>query len=317
MMCRGEGGAATGSTNPRDQASSSPAASSRSSSRSARNRQLRRVPGRRPLRPSRCRNAATVSGALTWITRSRSPTSMPELERGRGHDHAVPALGERQLRPPPLVKRQRRVDQVRGDAELPQLRAELLDEPLGVAEDQALLAPVQRRDDLGGVFHGPHVVQLDVRVRCGLSGGDRLGFVRTVPACCRALRFRLRRDDDPGALPGGRSLQPRQQLAPGCRRSPTARSAGAGGPRCATAVPGRRAGASPGPRRRRHAPRPRSRPAGRRTAAGGPRSVLTSMDSSDSGVVSSRSGGSASMDLRRDAGVSPCQSATRRPTQAP
>ena len=103
-----------------------------------------------------------------------------ELKRGRGHDHAVPPLGERQLRPPPLVKRQRRVDQVRGDAELPQLRAELLDEPLGVAEDEALLAPVQRRDDLGGVRHAPHVVQLDVRVRCGQGGGDRLGFVRTV-----------------------------------------------------------------------------------------------------------------------------------------
>ena len=35
------------------------------------------LPGRRPVRPIRCRNAATVGGQLTWITRSRSPTSMP------------------------------------------------------------------------------------------------------------------------------------------------------------------------------------------------------------------------------------------------
>jgi len=31
------------------------------------------------------------------------------LNRGRGHDHAVPALGERQLRPAPLIQRQRRM----------------------------------------------------------------------------------------------------------------------------------------------------------------------------------------------------------------
>lgn len=43
----------------------------------ARNNALRVAPGRRPVRTSLCKNEATVSGASIWITRSRSPTSMP------------------------------------------------------------------------------------------------------------------------------------------------------------------------------------------------------------------------------------------------
>ncbi len=43
----------------------------------ARNRQLRRVPARRPARPGLCRNEATLVGASIWITRSKSPTSTP------------------------------------------------------------------------------------------------------------------------------------------------------------------------------------------------------------------------------------------------
>lgn len=39
--------------------------------------QLREAPGRRPVRPIRCRKEATVGGPLIWMTRSRSPTSMP------------------------------------------------------------------------------------------------------------------------------------------------------------------------------------------------------------------------------------------------
>ena len=38
---------------------------------------LRPVPGRRPVRPSRCRTDGTVVGASIWMTRSRSPTSIP------------------------------------------------------------------------------------------------------------------------------------------------------------------------------------------------------------------------------------------------
>lgn len=38
---------------------------------------FRAVPGRRPVRPSRCSIDATLRVAPSWITRSRSPTSMP------------------------------------------------------------------------------------------------------------------------------------------------------------------------------------------------------------------------------------------------
>ena len=34
------------------------------------------MPARRPVRPNRCENEATVAGASTWITRSGSPTSI-------------------------------------------------------------------------------------------------------------------------------------------------------------------------------------------------------------------------------------------------
>jgi integrase len=50
-----------------------------------------------------------------------------------------------------FVERQGGVDQVGCDAEFPQLRAKLFDELLGVAEDEPLLPPVQRGDDLSRV----------------------------------------------------------------------------------------------------------------------------------------------------------------------
>ena len=43
----------------------------------ARNRQLRRAPSRRPVRPIRCRKDETIVGESIWTTWSRSPTSMP------------------------------------------------------------------------------------------------------------------------------------------------------------------------------------------------------------------------------------------------
>ena len=95
---------------------------------------------------------------------------------------------------------------------------------------------------------------------CGQAVVTALDRRTTRPAVWLVLP---RRDDGPGALPGGRSLQPASAARPGCRRWPTGRSAGAAGPRCATAAPGRRAGASPGLPRRTRAPRPRRRPAGR------------------------------------------------------
>ena len=112
----------------RPHSSSSPAASSRPPWSSARNRQLRAEPGRRPVRPSRCRNEATVAGASIWMTRSRSPTSMPEFQRAGRDDHAVSRVGERLLGPAPFVQRQRRVRQERGHPTGPQRGAEFLDQ---------------------------------------------------------------------------------------------------------------------------------------------------------------------------------------------
>jgi hypothetical protein len=51
----------------------------------------------------------------------------------------VLSLGECPLGLLPFVQRQRRMDQVRGDAAFTQLHAKLLDQPSGVAEDQPLL----------------------------------------------------------------------------------------------------------------------------------------------------------------------------------
>ena len=76
-VARGWAGGSMGSTQPSDHRLSNPVASSRLSSSMQRNRQLRLVPGRRPVRPSRCRNEATVRVDPIWMTRSRSPTSMP------------------------------------------------------------------------------------------------------------------------------------------------------------------------------------------------------------------------------------------------
>ncbi len=45
--------------------------------RSGEEQHVPRAPGRRPVRPSRCRKDATVRGAPICSTRSRSPTSMP------------------------------------------------------------------------------------------------------------------------------------------------------------------------------------------------------------------------------------------------
>ena len=94
---------------------------------------------------------------------------------------------------------------MRGDAAGPQLRAEQLDEPLGVAEHQALLSPVQRRDDLGGVLDGPHVVKLNVQFRLCLIVPERAWALRIPPL------FRLGGDDRARALTRRGSLQPAEQ----------------------------------------------------------------------------------------------------------
>ena len=126
------GGGATCSTKPRLQARSRPAACRSSSSSRATNRQLPRRTGRRPLRPRRCRKAATVDGESHLDDPVQVPDVDAELQRGRGHDDAVPALGERLLGTPPLVQGQRGVHQVRGHPARQQLGAEHLDQSLGI-----------------------------------------------------------------------------------------------------------------------------------------------------------------------------------------
>jgi len=76
-MCRGDGGGTTGSTYPRPHSSSTAHARRNPSSSTARNNAFRDVSARRPVRPTRCRNAATDRGASIWIIRSRSPMSTP------------------------------------------------------------------------------------------------------------------------------------------------------------------------------------------------------------------------------------------------
>ena len=60
-------------------------------------------------------------------------------------------LGERLLGLPPLRRAQRRVRHEGPDPQAAQSRCQFLDAGAAVAEDQALLAPVQPRDDRGRV----------------------------------------------------------------------------------------------------------------------------------------------------------------------
>ena len=67
----------TGSTQPALASSTRAMACSTPSVVSQRNVVFEACPGRRPVRPMRCRNELTVSGASACRTRSRSPTSIP------------------------------------------------------------------------------------------------------------------------------------------------------------------------------------------------------------------------------------------------
>ena len=75
-------------------------------------------------------------------------------------------------------------------------------EASGLSESDSRRVNARRYDDLGGVRDAPHVVKLNVRVRCGHGGGNCLGFARTVPAACHSLHCCHGCDDDPGTLAG-------------------------------------------------------------------------------------------------------------------
>ena len=204
------------STNPRPQASSSPAAQ-----QEAHPRRARGTGSSAPFpRADRCARAAAgtrrpCSGEFTWMTRSRSPTSMPSSSADVDDDHAVPALGERLLRAAPLVQRQRRVHQVCGHAARPQLRAEHLDEPLGVARTPAASRPgAAPRSPSPRSRRTPRSqaqVQRRFRFVVGPNGPGRVPAAATMAVL----------------LPAG-ALQPASAARPGSPRSPTGRSAASG-----------------------------------------------------------------------------------------
>ena len=98
-----------------------------------------------------------------------------EFERRRGDDDAVPCLGERLLGAAPLVDRQRGVRDEGRDVSLSQGARELLDLASRLAEDEPLLAGVQQRDDLGRVGEGADVVERDVARRPSGAGHDVRG----------------------------------------------------------------------------------------------------------------------------------------------
>jgi hypothetical protein len=130
-----------------------------------------------------------------------------EFERGGGHDHAVAALGESPLGALALVKRERRVHQVGGDAACAQLRAEHLDQPLGVREHQPFLTSVERSDDLRRVRYRPDVVELEIKLRRRLA--ERLLRLSSqIRQGIHIERTLVSPDHGTGSLPRGRPLQP-------------------------------------------------------------------------------------------------------------
>ena len=254
---------------------------------------MRAVPGRRPVRPIRCRNDETAPGASIWITRSRSPTSMPSsralvatMTQSRPSANARSAC-RRSSRPSELCE----TNVV--DPRRPQLGGELLDPRPAVAEDQPLLAPVQAR-------RSPWR-------RC--RGGRRSRAGPRAPARGTAGRA----DDPPGPVGAGR--EPGEQVvlvAHGGRQADPLEVAARQPADPLQAGP---AGASRGRRRRRRGPRPPRRPARRRRGGrGGSRPRRASPPATRASSAGSRAGPPGSASWPRP-GTSPCQTAARRPTR--
>ena len=243
------------------------------------------MPGRRPVLPIRWRNEATVDGASIWITRSRSPTSIPSssvlvatITQSRSSANAVSAAC--------APRAQRGVRNEGLDVPLPERSGQRFDLRAAVAEDEPLLAAIEPRYDRRGVLERPDVV-------------DRPARRPSVAPSRRSLPRRAPPRTTPAA--------PR-----GCRPSPRARAAGAGSPCSARSGSRPLAGASRGRRRRTHAARPRPRhvPA-ERTAF-----VAPAGDQHDFERLRRRqqeSGGSCRIDPLRHSTTSPCQ----RPTAVP
>ena len=294
-MCRGDGGGTTGSTQPCASSSSSPAAL----------QQLTVVERRgtgscgwcraRPVRPRRWRNDATVRGASIWMTRSRSPTSMPSSSVRGGDDDAVARLGEGLLGPASLVRgRARRGTRRSSTSRSPQRSAELLDASRGCRR-----TPAASRRGAGG--RSPWR-------RCRASRRSRARPPASSAAARRGRRYDGTRDAPRAAAPCSQVEQLVGVADGGGQADALQRPAG----ELARAARARRAGASRGRRRRRRAPRRRRRRARRRSSAAW--STSTSTRASPRATPAWSAGCRAA---RRGSGrrarwpMSPCQSAAR------
>ena len=215
-----------------------------------------------------------------------------ELERRRRNDHTVACLREGLLGLSAFVYAERSVGHERRRAVLAQGGSELLGTCSTVDESKSLLATMQARDDERGIRQAPDVVKRDIggwrhgrgRVhdpaRCLTTGSQPLHDLVGVADRCRE-RHTLE-------LALGEVADARED----CKQMPAA------------VVSYERVGLV-----NDHHTEIRSHDAASTR-------VETSIDSSDSGVVSSTSGGSARRRDRCGPVTSPCQSPTRRPTSS-
>ena len=191
---------------------------------------------------------ATVVGLSIWMTRSRSPTSMPSSSvDGRRRSRS---RWPRRTPPRPGGARRGASEECDTNVVTPRARSstgELFDPGPAVAEHQPLLPAVQRGDDRGGVAQRADVVER--RPRAPTPSSTSGATTRRGPCSIRPKpvqqRVRVRRLWPRGRCAGGRGRRP---------------------PRAARA---RRAGASRGRRRRRRGPRRPRRPARRRRTGRG------------------------------------------------
>ena len=224
------------------------------------------LPRRRPVRPSRCSNDATVCGAPTWMTRSRSPTSIPssrvDVETITQSRASANASSARRRSSTASEECETYVSTLSSRS-----RVARLSTPARVSAKTSRFSPRwSRGDHRRGIGQGADVVDLNLR--------------QSLPASAPDLPPRR----DSRSRPATRSAGPQH-----CRPWRTTRPAGAGAR--STRNPGQQASRC----------QPRSSPANAwisstttarmlASSTRGSTTADTSMDSRDSGVVKSMSG---------------------------
>ena len=172
-------GTASRSSSPRRTASSSAAHSTSSSRDSGNNRPLEVPPTECPARPTRCKKALIERVEPIWQTRSTSPMSMPELERGGGHQRLELAALQTLLGVEAALLRKAAV--MRGDM--------LLADPLGQMARDALGQPPRIDENQRGAVLADQVRQPIVDLRPHLA---RHHGARAAPAAASSARSRSR-----------------------------------------------------------------------------------------------------------------------------